>query len=147
MNFIIKKRKTTKKIGIGYEGQMHKNFATKIKEYLFKNKSNFDFYHYDTSGEDRNPVTASLIKAKGGQTGIADYLFIKVREIGGSKIAFYYYIEFKKPKTEKSRAGTQSESQKKFQAIFEGCDNVTYNLVYSIDEAINILKKHKLILD
>jgi len=130
-----------RKIGIGVEGLIHKKFASLIYKYETYNKLNCEWWSYDASGEKRNAITGSLLKSKGLKSGKADYEFIMIK----NNIAYYIYIEFKKPKTENSVAGKQSKSQKEFEIVFENVANVNYYVCYSVQDAIDILIKNKFI--
>lgn len=127
-----------KKIGIGSEGKIHKDFANIIKQYEFYQKLDCLFWTYNASGEHRNSITGALLKAKGLACGFPDYIFFK-------KILLeeYYvevvFIEFKAGK------GKQSDSQKKFQAKFEGLRNAHYYLCYSVEEALKVLRDEEVL--
>jgi hypothetical protein len=125
--------KTRKKVGIGNEGKMHKDFAKIIRQYEGYKRLNCLRWSYDASGEKRSVMTGSLLKAKGLKSGKADYEFIKKLS---DNIAHYLYLEFKFGK------GKQSDSQKEFEALFKDFSNVKYCVVYSIQEAIEILKQN-----
>lgn len=128
--------KTSRKIGIGAEGQLHKNFKKKIEEYIIYKKFSCNPWTYIPSGEYRTLTTGALLKAKGLQTGWADYLFIK--NIDG--IDHNIFLEFKAGKNK------QSQSQITFQSFFKDSKNTFYYVVYSVEEAINILIKHNIII-
>jgi hypothetical protein len=137
--------------GLGIEDKIHKDFAAIIRQLELYKKLNCNFWSYDSTGEKRTVMTASLLKAKGLQSGKADYLFIKNRQCGrkhgcNSPIfeTLYFWIEFKKPKT-KSAAGKQSESQKDFEDIFKDSVNSFYFVAYSVKEAIEFLEKNGVI--
>ena len=139
------------KRGLGPEDKIHKDFAALIRQYELYKKLACDFWSYDSTGEKRTVMTASLLKAKGLQSGKADYLFIKNKVCGrkhgcNSPIfeTLYFWIEFKKPKT-KTAAGKQSESQKEFQKIFENSVNSFYFVAYSVKDAIEFLEKNGVI--
>lgn len=126
-----------RKIGIGVEGKIHKDFANLVKQYEFYKKLDCIWWSYSASGEYRKPTTGALLKAKGLKTGFPDYWFIYRIE----NIDYNLYIEFKANK------GKQSENQLDFENKFKDSKNSFYYLARSVKEAINILTKHKLILD
>jgi len=128
-----------KKTGIGVEGKIHKQFASIIIQYEGYKRLKADWWSYDASGEKRNLTTASLLKAKGLRGGKPDYEFISVRD----GLAYYLYIEFKRPKVKGCSAGKQSDNQKKFQDIFNTASNCNYYICYSVKEAIDILIANK----
>lgn len=146
-----------KKRGLGPEDKIHKNFAALVRQYEGYGKLKCDYWSYDASGEKRTAMTASLLKSKGLRSGKSDYLFIKNKVCGrrsNNEPLFethYLWLEMKKPKTGRidfsksntpkiwSPAGKQSEDQKKFGDIFSNSTNSRYALVYSVEEAINIL--------
>lgn len=125
-----------KKIGIGAEGLIHKQFATIIKQYEFYNQINCLFWSYNAAGEKRSPITGSLLKAKGLKTGQADYTFYYQNR---NSIANILFLEFK------AKKGKQSESQKDFESKFEKTDNVNYEVCYSVNEAVSVLEKFGII--
>ncbi len=129
--------KTRKKIGIGKEGQIHKEFATLVKKYEFHKKLDCIFWSYNASGEKRTMITGALLKAKGLKTGIPDYEFRFARD----KILHSLFIEFKYGK------GKQAESQIDFQNKIEIFDNAYYEIARSVEEGIKILQKYKLIIE
>lgn len=129
--------KTKKKIGIGPEGLMHKQFAALIKQYEFYKKLDCAWWSYDASGENRNAITASLLKAKGLKGGKADYEFKQLR----GDIMYHIYIEIK------SEKGKQSENQIKFQESCQKSINDVYYIARSVKEAIDILIEEKILLD
>ena len=140
------------KRGLGAEDKIHKDFAALIRKYELYKKLDCAFWSYDSTGEKRTAITSSLLKAKGLQSGKADYLFIKNKICGrkhdcNSPIfeTLYFWIEFKKPKTKSSAIGKQSESQKDFEAIFKDSVNSYYFLAYSVEEALKFLEKNKII--
>lgn len=126
----------TRKIGIGAEGLLHKKFKNTVKEYEFYKKLNCLFWTYSASGEYRKPTTGALLKAKGLKTGFADYHFIY--RIDG--IDHNIFLEFKAGKNK------QSQSQIDFQNLYKDSKNSFYYVVYSVEEAINILIKHNVII-
>ena len=129
--------KTSRKIGIGAEGIQHKHFANTIKQYEFYKKLNCVFWTYSASGEYRKLTTGALLKAKGLKTGFPDYHFIY--RIDG--IDHNIFLEFKAGKNK------QSQSQIDFQNLYKDSKNSFYYVVYSVEEAINILIKHNIIID
>lgn len=122
-----------KKIGIGNEGKLHKDFANLVRQYEGYKKLNCIRWSYDASGEKRSAITGSLLKAKGLRTGKPDYEFIFKGCINNLPIACYLYIEFK------FGQGKQSESQKVFEESVKEFLNIKYYIAYSVEEAINIL--------
>jgi len=122
-----------KKIGIGAEGLIHKNFADllRVKEYL--KQINCVFWSYNAAGEKRSPITGALLKAKGLKTGQADYTFYYQNR--NSYNVNILFLEFK------AKKGKQSESQKDFESKFEKTDNVNYEVCYSVNEAVAVLEK------
>lgn len=128
-----------KKIGIGQEGKMHKDFANIIKQYEGYKQLNCIRWSYDASGERRTAITGALLKAKGLKGGKPDYEFIGKGYINKIPVACYLYLEFKFGK------GKQSENQKEFQKSIKGLNNVAYYVVYTIEEAIKILIDHGII--
>ena len=138
-----------RKIGIGVEGCLHKQFGSLINKYEALNKLNCIFWTYSAAGEKRTITTASLLKAKGLQSGQPDYHFIKrvnlIYDHLLRNIDFTIYLEFKKPKTTTAK-GKQSESQKDFEARFKDSDNSKYYVVYSVDQALKVLEKEGILL-
>ena len=146
-----------RKRGLGPEDLIHKEFGALIRRYEALGKLDCAYWSYDASGEKRTAMTASLLKAKGLNGGKADYLFIKTCDIKGIIIDFYFWIEFKKPKTGRidftkpttpkiwSSAGKQSDTQKAFQEIFKNSSNSKYYIAYSVNEALKILEKEGVI--
>ena len=126
----------TRKIGIGAEGLLHKHFANTICQYEVYKKLKCIFWTYSASGEYRKPATGALLKAKGLKTGFADYHFIY--RIDG--IDYNIFLEFKAGKNK------QSQSQIDFQNLYKESKNSFYYVVYSVEDAINILIKHNVII-
>lgn len=126
----------TKKIGIGAEGLLHKHFRNIVCQYEVYKKLKCIFWTYSASGEYRKPTTGALLKAKGLKTGFADYHFIY--RIDG--IDHNIFLEFKAGKNK------QSQSQIDFQNLYKDSKNSFYYVVYSVEEAINILIKHNVII-
>jgi hypothetical protein len=122
-----------KKIGIGAEGLIHKQFAIIVKQYEIYNQINCLFWSYNAAGEKRSPITGSLLKAKGLKTGQADYTFYYQNR--NSYTVNILFLEFK------AKKGKQSESQKDFASKFEKTDNVNYEVCYSVNEAVSVLEK------
>ena len=147
---MIKKRKFVKK-GIGAEGIIHKNFAALVRKYEAYKQLNCAWWSYNAAGEARNATTASLLKAKGVRGGEPDFHFIKNKVCGrrsdNSTIyeTHFVFIEFKKPKTATSAAGTQSDSQKEFENIFKDSVNCRYYIAFSVKEGIKILEKENIL--
>lgn len=156
-----KTRKTRKK-GLGYEDNLHKLFANTIRQYEGWKQLDCAWWGYNAAGEKRSIITGSLLKAKGLKSGEADYQFLLKKQSGYSLSRYYadeygrqrnvptyslhyIYLEFKKPKTSSSVAGTLSDKQEAFQAMVEDCDNADYYVVYSVQEALEILIKHGII--
>jgi len=143
-------RKFVKK-GIGAEGIIQKNFAALVRQYEGYKILDCAWWSYDSSGEARNAVTASLLKAKGLRGGKSDFEFIKNKICGrksdNSPIyeTHFIFIEFKKPKTATSAAGKQSESQKEFEDVFKDSVNCRYYMAYSVEEGIKILEKENIL--
>ena len=129
--------KTSRKIGIGAEGLLHKKFRNTVWQYEVYKKLNCLFWTYSASGEYRKPTTGALLKAKGLKTGFADYHFIY--RIDG--IDHNIFLEFKAGKNK------QSQSQIDFQNLYKDSKNSFYYVVYSVEEAINILIEHNIIID
>jgi len=137
------KKSMSKKIGIGSEGKIHKDFANIVKQYEGYNKLDCLFWTYNASGEKRNAITGALLKAKGLACGFPDYIFFQ-KVISAVESEFdlkVIFIEFK------AKKGKQSESQKEFEAKFSNLQNASYNLAYSVEDGINILIKNKIILE
>jgi len=126
----------SRKIGIGAEGLQHKQFANIVRQYEAYKQLNCRFWTYSASGEYRKPTTGALLKAKGLKTGFADYMFI-YRNTGG--LDHLLFIEFKAGKNK------QSQSQVDFEKLFEESANSFYYVAYSVEEALNILKRHNII--
>jgi hypothetical protein len=126
----------TRKIGIGAEGLLHKHFANIVRQYEVYKKLNCLFWTYSASGEYRKPTTGALLKAKGLKTGFADYHFIYRID----NVDHNLFIEFKAGKNK------QSQSQIDFQNLYKDSKNSFYYVVYSVEEAINILIKHNVII-
>jgi len=137
----------TRKNGLGEEDYMHLNFVAEmhIKFLQKKISKNFVRYGYNTAGEYR-PIKTALtikrkhgetgVKRKHGETGVADYL-VQYRIDG---IDHTVYLEFKAGKNK------QSQSQIDFQNLYKDSKNSFYYVVYSVEEAINILIKHNVII-
>mgnify|MGYP003334342774 CR=1 FL=1 len=128
----------TRKNGLGEEDYMHLNFVAEmhIKFLQKKISKNFVRYGYNTAGEYRPIKTALTIKRKHGETGVADYI-VEYRIDG---IDHRVYLEFKAGKNK------QSQSQIDFQNLYKDSKNSFYYVVYSVEEAINILIKHNVII-
>lgn len=135
--------KSRKKIGIGNEGRLHKDFASIVRQYESYKKLDVLLWSYFPSGEKRSAITGALLKAKGLAKGIPDYFFIQKRSVISAFEPEYdvkiVFIEFKFGK------GKQSYSQVEFEKKMGGLQNVTYRLCYSVEEAINVLLKEKII--
>ena len=151
----MRQYKQRRKIGIGSEGCLHKQFGSLINKYTALNKLNCVFWSYSASGEKRTITTASLLKAKGLQSGQPDYHFIKRLKLNygtlSRNIDHTIYLEFKKPETitvegKKSAKGKQSDNQKAFEARFKDSDNSRYYVVHSVDEALRVLEKEGILL-
>jgi hypothetical protein len=125
-----------KRIGIGGEGILHKQFATAIKKLQLYKQVYFIQWTYNAAGEKRSITTASLLKTKGVQKGHPDYVFYGKDNNNYVKIV---WIEFKYGKNK------TTEEQKEFQNSFIGINNTFYYVAYSVEEAMNILKQHNLI--
>lgn len=121
---------------LGPEDLQHKQFANTIKHYKALNKLNCCFWSYSPSGEKRNAITGSLLKAKGLTKGIPDFEFRLLKD----KIMQHIYIEFKYGKNK------QSPEQVYFQKTCDESINDNYYLAYSVDDAINILIDNGVIL-
>lgn len=135
----MKTRKiSNRKNGLGEEDYMHLNFVAEmhIKFLQKKISKNFVRYGYNTAGEYRPIKTALTIKRKHGETGVADYI-VEYRIDG---IDNRVYLEFKAGKNK------QSQSQIDFQNLYKDSKNSFYYVVYSVEEAINILIKHNVII-
>src|SRR6266403_4114164 len=158
----MKQYKPRKKIGIGFEGEIHKQFGALMRKYEALNRLDCVFWSYSGSGERRTLSTGSLLKAKGLKPGQPDYHFIKRKAMPGVTINgkilympngnepnididYYIYLEFKKPKTSTAK-GCQSESQRDFEARFRNSINSCYYVVYSIDQALKVLEKEEILL-
>ena len=128
----------TRKNGLGEEDYMHLNFVAEmhIKFLQKKISKNFVRYGYNTAGEYRPIKTALTIKRKHGETGVADYI-VEYRIDG---IDHRVYLEFKAGKNK------QSQSQIDFQNLYKESKNSFYYVVYSVEDAINILIKHNVII-
>jgi hypothetical protein len=124
-----------KRIGIGAEGILHKQFARLVREYQGYNQLKVKWWTYSASGEYRKPTTGALLKAKGLNTGFPDYHFI----YNIDNFDYNLFIEFKANKNK------QSESQQSFENLFIDSKNSFYYVAYSVEEAMNILKQHNLI--
>lgn len=124
-----------RKIGIGAEGIIHKQFATIVKQYEFYNQLQCLFWSYNASGEKRTAITGALLKAKGLKTGQADYTFF----YNQNNVANILFIEFK------AKKGKQSDTQKEFESKFANLTNVDYQVCYSVNDAVELLKKVKII--
>jgi len=128
--------KPRRKIGIGPEGKMHKDFAGLLRQYEGYKKLNCVFWSYNASGERRTLMTGALLKAKGLAKGIPDFFFIK----NNNGVAEFIWIEFKAGK------GKQSDEQKKFEDSVSGFNNMRYYIVYSVADAIRILENEGIII-
>lgn len=124
------------KRGLGQEDRSHKGFSNLVRGYETLGKLNSPWWGYNAAGENRNAITGALLKAKGLKCGESDYFFKTIRD----NIAHYIYIEFK------TKTGKQSPNQKLFE---QSCtaDNEKYYLARSVEDAINILIKEKVIID
>lgn len=123
------------KRGLGYEDIMHKQFGGMLRQYEGYGKLKCEFWSYDGSGEKRNLITGSLLKAKGLNGGKSDYEFRKL--VG--ELMHHIYIEFKAPK------GKQSDNQVKFQVTCDKSSNDRYYLAYSVEQGIKILEKEEIL--
>ena len=136
----MKTRKiNNRKNGLGEEDYMHLNFVAEMHVKFLQKKicQNFVRYGYNTAGEYRPIKTALTIKRKHGETGVADYI-VEYRIDG---IDHRVYLEFKAGKNK------QSQSQIDFQNLYKDSKNSFYYVVYSVEEALNILIKHNIITD
>lgn len=124
---------------LGTEDIIHKNFSFLITQYEGYKLMPDVIWSYNASGELRAKQTAALLKAKGVRKGWGDYQFIKK----SNGIGYILFLEFKKPKTEKSPIGKQSDFQKQFESFFGDVQNAHYEIAYSVEEGINILTKYK----
>lgn len=122
--------------GLGQEDQLHKSFAFLVRGYEFYNNLYCHFWSYDASGEKRTATTGSLLKAKGLNRGKPDYEFKRLNEEGATDII---YLEFK------SEKGKQSEPQKLFEKNCKKSTTEYYYVVRSVQEALEILFRHKII--
>jgi|APGre2960657404_1045060.scaffolds.fasta_scaffold194912_1 hypothetical protein len=131
-------RISNRRNGFGEEDNMHFKFAAEMKTKILEKKicQNFVRFGYNTAGEYRPIKTAVTIKKKHGETGVADYLV--EHRIDG--IDHTVYLEFKAGKNK------QSQSQIDFQNLYKDSKNSFYYVVYSVEEAINILIKHNIII-
>ena len=124
---------------LGEEDKFHKKFAKIIRQYEQHNALKCLWWSYDASGERRVGSTGSLLKAKGLNSGHADYTFYFKR----SDICYTIFLEFKCDKNK------QQPNQKAFQNCFNGCENVLYQVVYGSEndlrEPIAILQKFSII--
>ena len=128
--------KQRKKIGIGPEGTMHKNFARLVRQYEAYNRlKDCAAWTYNAAGEKRSIMTGALLKAKGLAKGWPDYLFIKSVAKKKQFIAEFIWIEFKAPN------GKQSDEQFDFEVTCQHMQNMRYYLAYSVEQAIKILEK------
>lgn len=132
-------RVSNKRNGFGEEDNLHLDFVAAMKTKILEKKicQNFVRFGYNTAGEYRPIKTACTIKRKHGETGVADYLV--EHRIDG--IDHRVYLEFKAGKNK------QSQSQIDFQNLYKDSKNSFYYVVYSVEEAINILIKHNIIID
>lgn len=123
---------------LGKEDIMHKQFASQIAALgVWKRLSpNLVWWNYSTSGEARSAITGALLKAKGAKRGEADFRF----RLKKGKIMHNIYIEFKAGKNK------QSEFQVEFEKTCEDVENERYYLVYSVDDALQILEREGIIL-
>lgn len=128
-----------RKIGIGAEGSIHKSFAAMVRQYEAYGKLDCLFWTYNASGEKRSVITGALLKAKGLAKGFPDYVFFQKRQVISAFELKVVFIEFKAGK------GKQSDSQREFQAKFDGLHNARYYLCYSVDEALKALQKEEII--
>lgn len=83
------------------------------------------------NGGERNIAVATKLKAEGVKEGVLD-VFVSIP-------TFQYhglYIEFKRPKTEKQRAGKLSDSQLEFAALMIS-QNYAFFLAYDYRHAID----------
>jgi hypothetical protein len=128
--------KNKRKIGIGPEGKLHKNFAQCIFKYEFYKKTDPSLvWSYSGSGEKRSMATGALLKAKGLRKGFPDYHF-KVTRRG---ISHNIWLEFKAGKNQ------QTLEQKEFQNRCEMAKNEAYYLVRSVEEGIRVLEKEEIL--
>jgi hypothetical protein len=124
------------KKGLGKEDMMHKNFGGLLRQYQAYGRLDCEWFSYDASGEYRKQTTGALLKAKGLAPGKSDYEFKKLK----NDTMHHIYIEMKAGK------GKQSEYQKKFEETCRDSVNNTYYLAYSVEEAIKILEKEKILI-
>lgn len=145
----------SRKIGIGKEGQIHKNFAGIVKQYEAIKRLNCLFWTYNAGGEKRTPITGALLKAKGLACGFPDYVFFSRIQPKGNTYCRVVFIEFKQEK------GKQSDSQKEFQAKFncsqeipnlveswqsQDLMNVSYHVCRSVEEGLKVLQHWSIII-
>lgn len=197
MSFYKKSR--SKKIGIGTEGKIQKDFGLFLrwiesghwqeKQAIAQKANNsVDFFNavakyqhyklrcvvwsYMPFGEKRTAVTASLLWCKGTKNSFADYLFIKkgfytntdFMNSVSAEMDFFHWLETKSPsrekivdkfskrsgkmelKVQKISAGKQSEGQIAFQNMWKDSANSTYDVVESLEQAIEFLIQKRILV-
>ncbi len=124
--------------GIGQEDQMHIQFGLLIRQYEGYKKLNAINWTYIASGEKRNLATAAMLKKKGVRAGWPDYCFISAEKVGiNAKVIF---LEFK------TASGKQSSEQQKFDKALDGCQNIRYHLVRSVEAAVRALEQEGILI-
>lgn len=124
--------------GIGQEDHMHITFGLMIRQYEGYKKLNALAWTYVASGEKRNLATASMLKKKGVRPGWPDYIFISGDKMGIN--AKTIFLEFK------VENGKQSPEQKQFDQALDGCQNIRYYLVRSVENAVRILEQEGILI-
>ena len=134
MKRLSSRKQPAKKRGLGEEDLMHKSFGRIMRQYDGYGKLKCLEWTYDASGEKRDGITGSLLKAKGLNPGQSDYRFKYLK----NNIAHYLYLEFK------TKTGKQSDNQKRFEKTCIA-ENEKYEIARSVEEGLNALSECGLI--
>lgn len=88
------------------------------------------------NGGQRNRITASILKAEGVVSGVADLLLLVPNQDYHGLC-----IEMKRGKTMQSSKGVQSDNQKRWQALVES-QGYAYRIAHSLDEFISLIRDY-----
>lgn len=125
-------------MGLGKEDLMHIQFASIVRGYDDLNQLNCLFWSYSSSGEKRTLQTGALLKKKGLKKGIPDFSFKYVNKVVSS-FSSHLHLEFKVGKNK------QTPEQEKYEKDCELLENEFYYTPRSVEEGLNILKKHEIL--
>lgn len=120
------------------EDLVHKLFASKIRKLESYNQLSNCIWSYMPFGENRTKTTGSLLKAKGTMRGFPDYMFCKLE----NNHPLIVFLEFKS----KRNNNDLTTEQKEFFSFFNGVEKVFCYKVFSSNEGIDILIKHRFLV-